>query len=63
MLTNLKIERQKRNIKSKDLARKAGVDPSYISLVENGRAPSNKVKRLIAKALNLPIKTIWKTEV
>ena len=59
MLTKLKIERQKRNIKSKELAREAKIDPSYITLIENGRMPSQKVKRAIAKALNLPMKFLW----
>ena len=60
MLNDLKIIRQKRNIKSKQLANQAGIHPSYITLMEKGRIPSKRVKRLIAKALSLPIKTIWK---
>ena len=59
MLTKLKIERQKRSIKSKVLAKKVGIDPSYITLIENGRLPSKKIKNAIAKVLNLPVKSIW----
>jgi len=59
MLTKLKIERQKRGIKAKDLAMNACIDPSYVTLIEKGRVPSARVKGAIARVLRLPQKAIW----
>ena len=59
MLTRLKLERQKRGLKSKEPAGKVGVHPSYITLMENGREPSKVVKKKIARVLRLPVKAIW----
>lgn len=59
MLTRLKLERQKRGLKSKELAKRVSVHPSYITLMENGREPSKEIKKRIAKVMRLPVKTLW----
>jgi transcriptional regulator with XRE-family HTH domain len=60
MISKLKFVRLTKGIRAKDLARRVGVTPAYISLLERGnRTPSKEVKRRIAKALNFPMKALW----
>ena len=59
MLTYVKRLRLEKGIKAIDLAREIGVSPSYITLIEQGRVPSKKIKKMISKLLDVPIKNIW----
>jgi len=52
----LRILRSARNISQKQLSRKAGLNPSYISLLEkNKRNPTLETLQRIVKALDVPI--------
>lgn len=51
----LRIARAISGLQQKDLADKAGLDSSYVSLIEMGkRKPSLKAVRALSKALELP---------
>jgi len=58
-MNKLKLIRLERGIKARDLARRAAIDPSYVTRIENGREPSRQVKARIANALGQPIKALW----
>lgn len=52
----LRIGRAARGIAQKDLANRADLDPSYVSLLESGgRIPSARALGLLAKALAIPV--------
>jgi transcriptional regulator with XRE-family HTH domain len=52
----LKLARASRGILQKDLAQQAGVDASYVSLVEKGsRTPSASNLEKFAAALKMPV--------
>ena len=52
----IRLIRAARGITQKELARQSGLDPSYISLIENGdRAPSMATLKKIATVLRVPI--------
>ena len=60
MLTKVKIERLKANVKQWELAQKAGVECSMLSKIETGRKrPSPSIKKAIAKALNKPVNFLF----
>ncbi len=45
-----------RGLSQRELAKEAGLDPSYVSLIETGRrAPSTKALESIADALGVPL--------
>jgi len=51
----LRIARAVSGLQQKDLADRAGLNPSYVSLIEMGkRKPSLKAVRALSDALNLP---------
>lgn len=51
----VRIARAARGLRQKQLAVKAGLDPSYVSLIEKGtRTPSLKVLETLAVALAVP---------
>ncbi len=58
-MNRIKMIRIERNIKGCELARRANVTSAYLSMIENGRVPSRRVKNRIAKALCLPVKGLW----
>ena len=55
----IRERRQKRNIRSKDLAKKLEIDASFLSLIEhNRRVPSSDLLLKICKELNLDNKDL-----
>lgn len=60
----IKVLRTASGLKQKDLAQRAGIKATYLSLVESGKKePSLNVLRAIAKALNVPIRMLfWESE-
>ena len=57
---NLKIIRESRGIGVNELARRSGVNASYISAIENGRRgnPSKEILSKIADALEIPVEEL-----
>ena len=52
----LRVVRASRNISQKELAQKAGLTPSYVSLIESGRRdPAMAALKAVCKALNVPL--------
>lgn len=52
----LKLLREKRKLKQKDLAEHAGLDPGYVSQIESGkRVPGTPAVESMAKALGVPV--------
>jgi transcriptional regulator with XRE-family HTH domain len=52
----LKLLREKRRLKQKELAEKATLDASYVSQIESGkRIPSTSAVDALAKALDVPL--------
>jgi transcriptional regulator with XRE-family HTH domain len=52
--------RLKNKMSVRDLAKRAGVSPSYIYAIEAGNRGANIVKlQQIAKALGIPLSTLW----
>ncbi len=52
----LRVARALTGIQQQDLARLAGIDPSYISLIEQGkRTPSLRAVRKLSGALEIPV--------
>ena len=59
----IKALRKQQNLKQDDLAERAGVNRSYLSLVENGKSsPTIDVIEKLAKALGVDFKTLLETE-
>lgn len=60
----IKIFRAATGIRQKDLAKKVGIQPHYLSLIESGkREPSLQILRKIAKELDVPIGLLfWEAE-
>lgn len=51
----IKILRSAKNLEQQELAKKIGLDSSYISLIENGkRKPSPKTIEKISESLSIP---------
>ncbi len=56
---NLRMLRVLRNFNQEDLSRESGVDPSTISLLENGKQrPRPGTLRKLAEALDVPLETL-----
>ena len=52
----LRIVRTARELTQRDLAARAEMDPSYVSLIEKGhRVPSMKILETLAAALDVPV--------
>lgn len=53
----LKYYREKSNMNKSDLAKKIGVSPAYITMLENGEKenPSLEIKLKLADALKIPV--------
>ncbi len=52
----IKVVRSARGMPQKDLAKRAGLNPSYLSLVEgDARKPSSDALESLAKALDVPL--------
>lgn len=52
----IKFCRQQRNLTQPELARRAGISPSYLSVLEKGkRDPSFSMIEKIARALDVPL--------
>jgi len=58
-MNRIKLIRFERHLKGCELARKAGITPAYLTIIEKGRVPSKSVKVRIANALALPLKELW----
>jgi len=55
----IRILRVARGLRQQELAVKAGLDPSYVSLLESGkRTPSSDALSAIAKALGSPLEVL-----
>jgi transcriptional regulator with XRE-family HTH domain len=56
----IKMERLKRNMKAKELAKKAGIAPTYLSEIENEKqAPSLKTLHKISVALGIKMEDLF----
>ena len=53
MNMTLKIQRISRGLSGKELASRAGISNVYLSLIENGQIPSQRIQKRIAKSLGL----------
>ena len=62
MVTPMKIERIKKELKQTDLWMKTGIPQWKISLIENGMPPKPEEKKKIAKALGLTESKLFPTE-
>ena len=52
----IKVARAARGLAQKELAQRAGVDPSFLSLMERGeRAPSLATVEAVSSALGMPV--------
>ena len=55
----IRVLRAARGLQQRDLARRAGLDPSYVSLIESGkREPSESAIEAIASALKAPVSLV-----
>lgn len=55
----IRVLRAARGLQQRDLAERAGLDPSYVSLIESGkREPSESAIEAIAGALNTPVSLV-----
>lgn len=62
--TNLKVLRAKHNVTQKDLARKLGVSPSTLSMIESGEnTPSLELAYKIASIFGKSIEDIFFNEI
>jgi DNA-binding XRE family transcriptional regulator len=60
MITRLKIIRMKKGIPQWELAHRANISATVLSLIETGRIiPSAEVKRAISKTFRKPIKVLF----
>jgi transcriptional regulator with XRE-family HTH domain len=58
---NLEMYFRKSGVSQRALAKRVGVDPTYISLIRNGhRVPSLKIAAKIAELANVPIESLLK---
>lgn len=55
----IRIELMKSGVKSVDIAKTAKVSPSVISRVLDGHATSDRVQRLIAKAIGKKVEVVF----
>lgn len=66
MLTRLKLIRQQKGLKAKDVARKAKIAASWYCKIENGQydrgKPSFETMQRIAKVLDVPVDSIFKAK-
>jgi len=63
MLTRLKLIRLKKGLKAKDIAHNAKISISwYYEIESNMRNPSSKTIQNIAKVLDVPFNSIFKTK-
>lgn len=60
MSLQLKIFRITKGLKAKDLAKRAGITSTYLSLIETGKAfPSSKVQSRLARTLGFSKKALF----
>lgn len=64
MLTplDIKIEFLKRGVTGGDIGREAGVTRAAVSQVVNRKRKSPRIRKVIAKALNLSYEQVWGEE-
>lgn len=65
MITKLKLERLKREIKQGELAKKVGISPQYLALIEKGAKninPNKKIMDALAEALNTTVAELFYSE-
>jgi len=58
-VNRIKLIRMERRIRARSLAKRVGITPSYVCLIENGRRPSKRVRARISKVLCLPSRDLW----
>jgi transcriptional regulator with XRE-family HTH domain len=51
--------RKRAGITQKDLAKKVGISPSYMSMVEKGRGPSDKITEKLTKAIGIKVEKFY----
>ena len=57
----IRARRQKKNLKSKELAKKLGISPAFLSLIEtNERKPNGDLVLLIQEELDLLMRILLK---
>ena len=58
---NLKVKAlmMRKGVTGRDIARKAGVSETWVSLVLNNRANSNRIRSAIARALGMKVERLW----
>lgn len=64
MLPLLKIKALliENDIKIKDVAKKAGVSPTTVSIVLTGKGKSRPVQKIIANMVHRPYEALWREE-
>ena len=55
----LKIYRAENNFTQKELSFQLGISQAYISAIEKGKVPTDKIKKKISKLLKKPIADIF----
>ena len=58
-MTKLSMQRKKKGMSVRGLARAAGVDPSTVSRIERGQWPKERTAVLLAKALGVSINRLF----
>ncbi len=53
------MQRKKKGLSIRGLARAAGVDPSTVSRIERGQWPKERTALLLSKALGVPINRLF----
>ena len=57
---NIKVLRVTKNISQKDLAKKLGITPNYLSMIENAaKKPSLTLIEKLAQVLEVPLATFF----
>ena len=65
MVTKLKLERVRREIKQVELAKKVGISSQYLALIEKGAtniSPSKRIMDSLAEALNMTVYELFYSE-
>lgn len=65
MVTALKVARIKSGIKQKDLAKRVGITPQYLMLLEKGTArnPSTSIMNALSTALGYTVQELFFTDI
>lgn len=58
-MTNLSMQRRKKGLSVRGLARVAGIDPSTVSRIERGQWPSSPTVKRLSRALGVPVKKLF----